>query len=143
MKESAYKAHQRIENFSPRFNPWQLECSLEEGSVEKIRGRVRIGTSQFYTASTFADSCIFTSCTSEKDQQIIHQKVATKNIKEILLKSISEKEQILLKELHIIKNENQIPQLYQLENLLDIPFSISHHGDKSAFVLLNKKTAYL
>ncbi|MDQ7918421.1 4'-phosphopantetheinyl transferase superfamily protein [Mesonia sp. MT50] len=143
MKESAYKAHQRIENFSPRFNPWQLECSLQEVSAEKIIGKVNLGASSFYTSSTYADNCIFTSAASEKNLQIFHQKVANKSLKEELLKSISEKEQILLKELHIIKNENQIPQLYQLENLLDIPFSISHHGDKSAFVLLNKKTAYL
>lgn len=135
MKESAYKANQRIENSAPRFNPWQLECSFQEESLEKITGRVTLGTSQFYTYSTYVDNCIFTSCTSEKNQPSFHQKEATKNVKEALLKSISEREQLLLKDLKIVKNVNQIPQLYLLEKPLNLAFSISHHGDKAAFVL--------
>ncbi|MDT0294262.1 hypothetical protein ACFQ3R_01015 [Mesonia ostreae] len=110
-----------------------MECSVLGIAAKNIKGIVSLGAAQFYTFSTFSDNCIYTWCTSEKHKQVIHRKIVCKHVKEALLKSISEKEQIPWKDLSIVKDQNQIPQLYLLKKPLGISFSISHHGDKAAF----------
>jgi phosphopantetheinyl transferase (holo-ACP synthase) len=133
MKESAYKAHQRLQGLPPKFNPWQFECVVKELSQEKAIGEVNISNDQFLTYSYLKNNCVYTYCQEEKSQKLVHQISSAENLKNELLQKISEAIKIPKEDLNINKDQNRIPQLFHLENKLELAFSLSHHGNHAAF----------
>lgn len=131
MKEAAYKCY--VQEYQQRFfNPKKFNCS----SVSQTKGLVSIHEHNYYTESTVTSRYIHTiafcrqNTKSKKELFLIKEKEnQSAIIKSKLLSSFSEK--MILK-----KNGVGIPYLYLNEEEQKISFSISHHGNYGAFVIL-------
>lgn len=142
MKESAYKIYvqQHLKRF---FAPKKSVCFL----TSKTSGFVVINEQQYQTKSIINNNYIYTEAvlnTSQKevintcffldDVSIQNQRnTAYKQLKN----AVSKMEQFSVNSLSIKKTVAGIPQLYQNNKLLTIPFSITHHGNYGAFSILN------
>ncbi len=127
MKEAAYKAHQRRFSISPKFNPKNFECLLDN--------KVRIDN-HTYT--------IYTEATTEYVYSIVkkvgidyYSKIYDREIdlKYNLKQMIAQKLNISLS-IAIEKDSNRIPVVHIHKKETDIQISMTHHGRYSAVVLV-------
>ncbi len=131
MKEAAYKCY--VQEHQQRFfNPKKISCF----SVSQTKGIVSIYENDYYTKSTVTSRYIHTIAFCRQNTKVKKELFPIKEkenqsaiIKSKLLSSFSEK--MILK-----KNEIGIPYLYLNEEEQKISFSISHHGNYGAFVIL-------
>lgn len=131
MKESVYKAVQRKYKLERFYNPKQFVCSQVQLTPEKARGKVSFKDETFKTTSElFPDKILSYTANSE-----FSHFSEEKNARSLLLQKVSEHFLIPLDSLNITKTGQGIPLItYQGDNLL-IPFSLSHHGNYSAYAL--------
>jgi len=144
MKESAYKIYNQ--KFQRRFYaPKRCSCKL----VSATQGEVEINQEKYVTNSQISDRYIFTEATTTSNQFITSNYFRISNeessaqsvtIYHKILHAISEKSNIPLNRLDIQKNKAGIPQLFYKDQLLQIPFSLSHHGNYGAYSFLNTPT---
>lgn len=131
MKEAAYKAHQRLNNLAPKFNPKAFNCVL----VSPRKGKVIINSKSYKTSTKFTSGYIYSEAVlafeKVKKTTNIQNYYSSGNLKNELLKSVSN----YPGELKIEKCKNRIPRIFNGEEALEIHFSITHHGNYSAFVL--------
>ncbi|GAA4323507.1 hypothetical protein GCM10023115_52290 [Pontixanthobacter gangjinensis] len=130
MKETAYKAHQRRYNLPRRINPKSFECSLHD-SVQ--RGCVKVNTDLYQVCIERSLDYIhvFTSETSpqQKKYYAVHE-ARSEFLSELSIDLGLDREEI-----SIIKNHLGMPSICLGLNKEKIPFSMSHHGDFSSFVI--------
>lgn len=142
MKESAYKVYVQQHN-KPFFNPKRIECFVENNT----NGFVLINKVKYLTHTTVNNHYIYTNATLtslKKETQNIcfYIKNATvKNQRAVayqqLKLEISKTKNMVFNDLVIKKNNLGVPLLYYKNQLLKIPFSISHHGNYGATSILN------
>ena len=141
MKESAYKVY--VQQYEQRFfAPKKLACDL----VNASNGLVVINKSTYKTQSVITNDCIYTTatplvstkktinnCFSINEATVKNQsKLAYHQLK----KTIANMQGISYKELYIEKTKAGVPKLYQNETIINIPFSITHHGNYGAISIL-------
>ncbi|MCK8520060.1 4'-phosphopantetheinyl transferase superfamily protein [Aquimarina sp. D1M17] len=122
-KEAAYKVHQRRFNLQPKYNPKSLEC------VDHL---VQIDDSVYNCETQLTDDWVYSIATSSSKNPI--SKVFDHNrVRDELKLWFSDFLSIPESSCSIVKNLNRIP-LLRTENGSEFSnFSITHHGDFSAF----------
>lgn len=142
MKESAYKIYvqQHLKRF---FAPKKSVCSLTTNTT----GFVVINEQQYQTKSVINDHYIYTEAVLNTSQkEVINtcfylDDVSVQNQRNTAHKqlrtAVSKMKQLSVDSLSIKKTVAGIPQLYQKNKLLSIPFSITHHGNYGAVSILN------
>ncbi|WP_051201469.1 4'-phosphopantetheinyl transferase superfamily protein [Christiangramia portivictoriae] len=130
MKETAYKAHQRIFQFTARFDPLSYICDLNELHIKK-------------------DAAIY-DIKIDQDKEHLYAWLATEPIDHIKIPYSSDywndftrqfchRTGIELEDIKIYKNKFGIPELAFNNNSTRLPVSITHHGRFAAvcFPLIN------
>lgn len=135
MKESAYKAHQRRFELKPLFNPWDFECSITQFSSEKITGKIKVENEEYVSSSFIENDCIYSFAQSSTDSSVFHHQICEANYKSDLLSALANKLNVSATELQLQKDNFGIPHIFYFDRKLDFPFSISHHGNRGAFVI--------
>ncbi len=131
MKESVYKAVQRKYKLHRFYDPKQFVCSQVQLTSEKARGEVSFKEETFKTTSElFPDKILSYTANSE-----FSHFSEEKNASSLLLQKVSEHFLIPLDSLNISKNGQGIPFITYHGDNLQIPFSLSHHGNYSAYAL--------
>tara|TARA_B100000929_G_scaffold282986_1_gene263586 strand:- start:201 stop:761 length:561 start_codon:yes stop_codon:yes gene_type:complete len=130
MKESAYKAHQRIYSLGRKLNPTSYNCTLEPDSN---LGKVRIAK-ETYIITTEITSKYIHSYTQSADfsEKIICTKT---NCDSDLLGCISSVLSLKKGSVSIQKDSNGVPSLCINKLRKHFPFSKSHHGAFTAFFI--------
>lgn len=137
MKESAYKAHQRRFNLARSYRPLDFNCEIDNVNTKDLTGNVRTG--KFIYDATITVQKEYIHCKvaenlskTEFCSEIFSDKKDIKN--EILIKYSSFKN-LPVSKLSIIKDHNSVPHLFYNRQVTSQAFSISHHGNFSAYVL--------
>ena len=131
MKEAVYKAVQRKYKLERFYNPKQFVCSQVQLTPEKARGEVSYQDEIFKTTSElFPDKILSYTANSE-----FSHFSEEKNARFLLLQKVSERFLIPLDSLNITKTGQGIPLITYHGDNLQIPFSLSHHGNYSAYAL--------
>lgn len=134
MKEAAYKAHQRKNNTKRSFNPVKIRCLKNAIKGANASGIVRIGENHYYLKSRLNNKYIHSVATlSEKENYISKVYPASVTLKEQLIKKISEIEHLSEENILITKNLQSVPIATWNEQVINRPFSLSHHGNFSAY----------
>lgn len=130
MKEAVYKAHQRITGTLRKLNPLAFECSLR--SMENA-GTVRVGKKFYYTKTEISPNYVH----SWVDSAEILRKIYFNKIfsQEDLLRHLALKLSLEADMLRITKDPKNIPSLHIRGIDKIMPFSLSHHGHFTAFVI--------
>ncbi|WP_271767926.1 4'-phosphopantetheinyl transferase superfamily protein [Aquimarina algiphila] len=127
MKEAVYKAHQRRFGHLPKYNPKDFNCTLG--------GEVTIGKCVYKTSTMITEKYIYSIAKAsniEYDTQIFDE---TLRMHPLLLQKIAENYKIDSSIVTIKKDGNGIPMVRIDQKAEDIPISITHHGQYSAFVI--------
>lgn len=141
MKESAYKIYTR--QYGGRFfGPKKFSCTLftqtaGEVSVSELKYQTRTSVTEkfIYSIATPSEcttvpffNCCFPIAEEDylKQQEYVYEKIITGYA---AIAGIEKKHLIL------VKNKNGIPFLYNKQDKLTIPVSISHHGNYGAFII--------
>lgn len=136
MKEAAYKAHQRRFDLPRHFNPKQLECEISTKISTSASGVVHIEQYSYYSSITLAKEYLHATASPTAQDKIFSGILpASADLKKELLKGFSSLKNIPMELLGITKNNNQVPQLRFGDRYLNDSFSLSHHGNFSAFCL--------
>lgn len=142
MKESAYKLY--IQKGEARFfNPTKIHC--QNFSLEK--GIIHIDGMDIFTQTITNQKYIFTyaslSESTSIENHIFHLsskdvKSQSKQTHQQILQHISHKKNLDLNQLQIKKTPSNIPKIFHKEQELNIPISLTHHGNFGAFTIVNK-----
>ncbi|UBZ06578.1 4'-phosphopantetheinyl transferase superfamily protein [Salegentibacter mishustinae] len=131
MKEAVYKAVQRKYKLERFYDPNQFVCSQVQLTPEKARGEVSYQDEIFKTTSElFPDKILSYTANSE-----FSHFSEEKNARSLLLQKVSKHFLIPLDSLNITKTGQGIPLITYHGDNLQIPFSLSHHGNYSAYAL--------
>ena len=134
MKEAAYKVN--VQQFGIRFfNPKRLECTL----LSNLKGEVVIEDNRYFIESIITEDFIYSialiaSDKSYKSEWFLNHSqdygAQSKCLKRSFLKTLN------LDEVTIIKNNIGVPKLQHNSDLLDVSFSLTHHGAFSGYAIL-------
>jgi phosphopantetheine--protein transferase-like protein len=134
IKEAAYKVN--VQQFGKRFfNPKRLECTL----LSNLKGEVIIGGNRYFTESIITEDFIYSIALldfgkSYKSEWFLDHSqdysAQSKCLKRRFLKTLN------LDEVTIIKNNIGVPRLQHNSDILDVSFSLTHHGAFSGYAIL-------
>ena len=130
MKETAYKAHQRNFQLPRRINPISYACYYETG--EK-KGKVEIEDQNYSIELEITTEYIHCFTTSEN----LYRSISTgMNLKpEDFIQNMPDQSLISEGQFSIHKNQNGVPSIITENSGKIFPFSLSHHGNFTAFVI--------
>ena len=131
MKESGYKALQRKYNLNRFYNPKKFVCSGVQIASNRARGVVYFEEEAFSVTANLFSNKILTYTTNT----CVSCFSTTKNARSLLLEYIATHFSYPLATINICKNARGIPFLTYLGENLQIPFSLSHHGNFSAYAV--------
>ncbi|PKD16048.1 hypothetical protein APR41_09630 [Salegentibacter salinarum] len=131
MKEAVYKAVQRKYTLKRFYNPKQFISEQIKINPGKARGVVCYKEDVFVINSILFPNMIHTS-TGNTEFSLISE---NKNSRFRLLQKIAEHKDIRLEYLNISKDREGIPFVSYRGDNLQIPFSLSHHGNFSAYAV--------
>lgn len=131
MKESAYKIVNRI---SERrfYNPQAFFCNLILNEIG-ARGTINYNGEEFLSISEIRDDFIHTTA--------IQKDILFKNIDSVFCANHSgyiSEFNCIHRELQLIKNQRNLPEIVNLKEKTKHVASVSHHGDYLAIVFLKK-----
>lgn len=140
MKESAYKIYAK-ESQKRIFNPRSFQCDILNDS----EGKVTIQNKSYFTTSHLKENYLHTTSvlstgkrivthcftTNTKDCSMVSH-ICHENVKAI----IANQQNVDQDKLIIKKDSIGAPYLYYNNKLLEVSFSIAHHGNYGAFVIL-------
>jgi len=136
MKEATYKAHQRRFKLPRSFNPKQFNCEISVGDTSSVFGKIQIRDFSYYTQTCIGEDylhCIASQFQHKKTvQKILLQSI---DIKQELILAVSEFKKLPQAIISIEKDRNFIPYLTCDGFAINCDFSLSHHGNFSAFAL--------
>ncbi len=130
MKETAYKAHQRIFSLPRKMNPKAFHCTLE-GS--EMFGKVSIDESVYEIELDITSDYVHATTSSENISKNVFSN--PENPATNYIESLSNKFQFKSGDFIIIKDILGIPSLVIKDHSMKIPFSLSHHGKFTAFAI--------
>jgi phosphopantetheinyl transferase (holo-ACP synthase) len=136
MKEATYKAHQRRFKLPRSFNPKQFNCEIIAGDKTSVMGKVQIRDCDYYTQTYIGEDYLH-CIASQFQQKKTVQKILSHStdIKQELILTVSALKKIQIEKICIKKDCNFIPYLTCGGFSINCDFSLSHHGNFSAFVL--------
>ncbi|PKV51330.1 4'-phosphopantetheinyl transferase superfamily protein [Aquimarina sp. MAR_2010_214] len=128
MKEAAYKAHQRRFNFFPKYNPKSYQCTLN--------GAVNVDNDVYKTITLSQDEYVYSIARISSDKgyysSVYDKKVDVHSkLKEIITKKLNISSPLI----YFRKNSRGVPIINIDEHSLELPISITHHGQYSACVV--------
>ena len=135
MKEAACKAHQRCFLLPRKFNPKSFRCTLNSPEDSGSSGIVQVDNCHYFTTAKISAKAIH--CVASAENSEVQERVfkGTHNLKQELISEIAGREKLSPEGLQIEKDRHFIPHLMLYGKKQKIPFSISHHGNYSAYVL--------
>lgn len=130
MKEAAYKAHHRKFDLPRKLNPLSYNCSLHSDGSSGI---VKIGTEIYITKTRITSEYIHSSVNSGKNIRKIYfnQSYSGRD----LIQNIASELGLNNTFISIVKDSNGIPSLLLKKDNKILPFSLSHHGNFTAFII--------
>lgn len=138
MKEAAYKVH--VQEFGKRFfNPKRLVC--EPISVDK--GSVIIDGTAYHTTSISTEEYIYTIAKKDQIEQLqtaifktesIQYNTYSNELKQHILRSISDRKALKFGSLKIKKSSQGIPKVFNGAKQLPITLSLTHCGRFCGYV---------
>lgn len=129
MKESAYKAHQRRFKLPRSFDPKQMKCSVFFQDDTSASGTVEIQGSIYNSHIAITKLYLFCTASIFQQKEISSQIYpASEDLKKRLLSKFSAEKNSPVQMFDIQKNEYGIPFLKYKNKILNVPFSLSHHG---------------
>lgn len=131
MKEAVYKAVQRKYKLERFYNPKQFVCSQVQLTSGKAKGEVFFQNEIFKTTSELFPDKVLSYTANTEFSHFSEEK----NARFLLLQKVSERFLIPLDSLNITKTGQGIPLITYHGDNLQIPFSLSHHGNYSAYAL--------
>jgi phosphopantetheinyl transferase (holo-ACP synthase) len=137
MKEAAYKAHQRSFNLHPRLNWRAQECRLVKITSGTASGKVEVEGNTYYTTSEITSAYIYTSAEKTLDSGVKNGifKASSSEAKEELKRITSAYFKVDMGELQLKKNVHRMPFLEGRDGFFFDQFSLSGHGEYSAYSL--------
>ncbi len=132
MKEAAYKAHHRRFRLARKFNPVQYNCNeTSEGLGTVIKDNYR------YKTATSSSVNFIHTIASVNNNGILFSEVFmdSEAIKEMVITHFASVNQLQKEQVTVKKDENYIPHLYLDNKIHPVNFSITHHGNFSAYVI--------
>lgn len=136
MKESAYKAHQRRFELPRKFNPKAFRCEVKGDKTTSVSGKVCIDKFSYFTKATISKEyihCFATLHNLVKFTQKIYFK--PKDLKSEIINTISGLQNLPKEKIEIKKCAQFIPFIHFENQKLFCNFSVTHHGDFSAFIM--------
>lgn len=129
MKEAAYKAHQRRFNLSRRYNPNSFQCTP--------KGEVYVGNYSYKTVTEAQNEYVYSiAMVSEVDYRssaVYDKPIDTRSkLKEIITEELNVHSSLIC----FTKDSKGIPIVNIDQKAVQLPISITHHGQYSAFVVL-------
>ncbi len=136
MKEATYKAHQRRFKLPRSFNPKQFNCEIISGDNTSVFGKIQIKDCSYYS-QTFIEEDYLHCIASQIQQKDTVQKVLSQStdIRQELILAVSELKKLPREKISIKKDRNFIPYLTCDGFSINCDFSLTHHGNFSAFAL--------
>ncbi|MFO8146690.1 MAG: 4'-phosphopantetheinyl transferase family protein [Bacteroidota bacterium] len=136
MKESAYKAHQRRFELSRNFNPKAFRCEIIEDKTASVIGKVSIDGNSYLTKASISKEFIYCIATLSNSTNFV-QKIYCKptDLKIELINAVSRQKNLPKEKISIKKTSQFIPFLISENQNLFCNFSMTHHGDFSAFIM--------
>lgn len=137
MKESSYKAHQRRFQLPRLFNPKDYKCEITAQSSGSASGSVKI-QENCYDISASIDTCRLHCIASAIPKKKILEKIFSvpTDVKKELISTLSVLKTLSREKISLIKGENTVPHLTYQNKPLNSIFSLSSHGNFSAFILM-------
>nr|WP_157717097.1 4'-phosphopantetheinyl transferase superfamily protein [Formosa sp. Hel1_31_208] len=139
MKEAAYKVH--VQQFGEVFfNPKRLVCNL----ISEEKGDVRIDSNHYDARSTITEDYVYTIAQPEScktlyssifKSEISSYTSQSSQLKQKLLRTISQSEQLDYQALNIRKTKFGVPQVFNNFQKLPLQFSLTHCGRYSGYVM--------
>lgn len=136
MKESAYKAHVRIQK-TIQLNPLSFECQI----LSDKEGLVRNGHQKYYTLSETNNNFVHTRASTDQSyfgdfSNVIglDQNHDSDHLYEALISIVSAKIRYDPDDLEVVKNNLGIPELFNKGTVTDVLCSLSHHGRFGSFL---------
>lgn len=129
MKEAVYKAHQRKFNLPGKFNPKAFECTIISATkgnviVEGISYKIHTRLTSEFIHSITGNISFFQKLYSEGNIE-----------KDRIIQDIASEFGLQANTIKLEKDANNIPWI-KLENTLKrLPFSLSHHGSFTGFII--------
>lgn len=135
MKESVYKVY--IQKGAERaFIPLKIKCFINSNSI----GYALLGNEKYDVSTVIKDEYIFSFSNSKKEKEVFHSICdMSADIKNEVLIKLSSIFKIEKNQFSIVKNKMKVPKIVLKNEFLDIPISITHHGDYQAFSILTNK----
>ena len=136
MKESAYKAHQRRFDLPRIFNPKAYRCELNGDKRASVSGKVSIDGNSYLTKVSISKEYIYCYATLSNSTNFV-QKIYFKptDLKLELINAVSKQQNLPKEKIFIKKTSQFIPFLISENQKLFCNFSMTHHGDFSAFIM--------
>ncbi|MFN4763597.1 4'-phosphopantetheinyl transferase superfamily protein [Gillisia sp. Q332] len=135
MKESAYKAHQRRFELPRSYNPKAFRCEITEDKIASVSGKVSIDKNSYLTKASISKEYIY--CIATLSNATLFQKIYFKptDLKLQLINAVSKQQNLPKEKISIKKTSQFIPFLIFENQKLFCNFSMTHHGDFSAFIM--------
>ncbi len=128
MKEATYKAHQRQFSLSPKYNPRDFSCHSDTV--------VRVDQYEYTTTTKYVEHYVYSTSMFNSGSYISEVYDKEQHARLELKKNLSLRYGVKLAQIELIKDENQIPVVLCNKIILkDLNFSLTHHGNFSAFVI--------
>jgi phosphopantetheinyl transferase len=136
MKEAAYKAHQRKFDLKRTFSPSKYHCRISQRGENSALGKVSVEGNIYSTETCILKTRVHTIAKASAGIKTFSKIYsASANIKYLILEEISASWGLPQSLLRIEKDRNGVPFLIVREQLTGLPFSLSHHGNFTAFSL--------
>ena len=135
MKEAVYKAHHRRFNLPLSFNPKGIKVQISEVSEHSIIDSAEYRSYLYIGRGILTPFFIHFTATCLPKEQLFTgiYNTSSVQIKDQLKQVLSEKLRLDKDDLKIVKDKNYIPHFLYRNANLNLPFSISHHGNYTAF----------
>lgn len=137
MKEAAYKAHQRRFQLPRAYNPKDLNCEINDQCSEPVSGMVKIGEYCYQTSASTGNDRLHCVASANPKKRILHKIFSgSADVKKELISTLSVLKNLSEEKISIVKGINAVPHLTYQNRPLNYYFSLSSHGNFSAFILM-------
>lgn len=136
MKEAAYKAHQRIFHLPRKFAPLQIECEIWQQDIYTANGNICIENSSYHSNLSINQDYLYCTASTLPQEKIFSGIYSgSRCSKRDLILKFSALVNKPVDQIKIIKDRHQVPHFSINNKSKYHPFSLSHHGNFSAFSL--------
>lgn len=134
MKEAVYKAHHQRFNLSRKFDPQIIKVTNVDAKENNLLATAEYNGFKYWGKGYNSSDYVHFTATCLPQKKIFYEIHPNEiEIKIRLRELIASKLDLEIGDLYLEKNKNSIPQLIYRNSPLNLPFSITHHGNYGAF----------